>query len=144
MTRINVVPVESLNNQHLIAEYKEITRPFNKVISRIAKHGVDKALCNVNIPEKYVLGKGHESFFFNKLEWLWERRYDIYKECCIRGFNIDSDAFYNISDYFLDSIKNTPYWNNYSPTHEDIYVNMTRLVKNHSKNNVDIREELER
>ena len=67
MTRINIVPVATLTNSHLLAEYKEITRPFNKVLARIEKHGLNNALKGVNIPDRYVLGTGHESFFFDKL-----------------------------------------------------------------------------
>jgi hypothetical protein len=144
MTRINVVAVTELNNQHLMAEYKEITRPFNKVIARIEKYGLTKALDNVNIPDKYVLGKGHESFFFNKLSWLFSRYKEVYTACINRGFSVDWNKFEEIRNSILISLARTQYWNDYTPTYEDKYVNMTRLIKNHSKNNEDIREELVR
>ena len=55
MTRINVVPVEVLSDKHLIAEYKEITRPFKKVVNAVEK---GKTINDFNIQDKYVLGKG--------------------------------------------------------------------------------------
>lgn len=37
MTRINVVDVKTLHFKHLLAEYKEITRPLKKVRNRQKK-----------------------------------------------------------------------------------------------------------
>ena len=44
MTRINVVDVKTLHFKHLLAEYKEITRPFKKVRNR-QKKGADSGGC---------------------------------------------------------------------------------------------------
>lgn len=55
MTRINVVPMESLHRSHLLAEYKEITSPFGKVRKRIAKGQSPR---HVDIPGAYTLGTG--------------------------------------------------------------------------------------
>lgn len=129
MTRINVVPVEILTDKHLLAEYKEITRPFNKVITRIEKYGVDKALDSCVIPSQYTLGKGHESFFFNKLEWLHSRYCDLAQELVEREFKIDIDKFNNIAQEFSNKLRCTKYWNWYKPTPQDFYLNMARLVK---------------
>jgi len=60
MTRINCVPVKELSNLHLIAEYRELPR-----ISRLAKE--------TQAPTKYVLGKGHCKFFYDKGEYLRKR-----------------------------------------------------------------------
>lgn len=129
MTRINCVPVHTLTDKHCIAEYKEITRPFNKMITRIDKYGINKALTGVTISDKYILNKGHERFFFNKLEWLMSRYEDLYIELVGRGFNIDPDKFCSIYFNFVENLKNTPYWNNWTPTPEDMYLNMSRLCK---------------
>lgn len=133
MTRINVVPVECLTDKHLLAEYKEITRPFNKVIKRIEKGTMSK----VTIPNNYCLGKGHETFFFNKLRWLHDRYLDIYKELKYsRGFNINDTVFTNIYNDLENKLSDTGYWNNYEPTPEDMYLNMARLAKRSNLNNV--------
>lgn len=129
MTRINLVEPSQLTDKHLLAEYKEITRPFNKVIKRIEKYGVDKALDNVTIPEKYVLGAGHESFFFDKLCWLYFRYNDLFLELLERGFSIDREKYMGIVHHFHDTLAETPYWNVYKPTPEEFYLNMARLCK---------------
>ena len=129
MTRINCVSVTELTDKHLLAEYKEITRPFNKVISRIGKHGVTRALDDVVIPKSYVLGKGHESFFFNKLEWLFHRYQDLSEELLNRGFNINRTQYREIRRDFWEALSTTSYFNDWTPTPEDKYLNMARLVK---------------
>lgn len=129
MTRINVVPVYTLTDKHLLAEYKEITRPFNKVIDRIAKYGEKDALRGVEMPTQYVLGKGHESFFFDKLCWLFFRYNDLYEELLERNFNMDRDKYEEITRMLFTKLRNTPYWNSYQPTPEEMYLNFSRLVK---------------
>lgn len=56
MTRINLVDPVILSDKHLMAEYRELPRIFTAVTKLVDKnirpHDVD-------IPEKYVLGKGH-------------------------------------------------------------------------------------
>ena len=132
MTRINLVDVKHLTDKHLLAEYKEITRPFNKVINRINKFGFVKALDDVTISSSYVLGTGHESFFFDKLHWLWWRYFDLFEELNKRGFNIDEVKFKNIAVDLKRKLEKTKYWNDwneYKPTPEEIYLNMSRLCK---------------
>jgi len=125
MTRINVVPVETLTDKHLLAEYKEITRPFNKVIKRL-EAGTYK---DVVIPDKYCLGKGHETFFFDKLRWLWFRYVNLYGELVNRRFNIDHDKFDRIKEDMFINTMDTKAWGDYTPTPEDMYLNMARLAK---------------
>lgn len=128
MTRINLNPVHTLTQKHWAGEFKEITRPFNKVIKRIEKYGLHKALDNCDIPEQYTLGKGHESFFFNKLAWLFERYVELYHEGIARGVSLDYTKFREICVTFKRELQHTPYWNSYSPTPEEYYLNMARLV----------------
>lgn len=80
MTRINVVPVTELCDQHLLAEHRELTR----IPNAIAKGKYNLA----GQPLDYKLGEGHVRFFFNKLTFL-KRRYDaLHDECKKRGFNV--------------------------------------------------------
>jgi deoxyribonuclease (pyrimidine dimer) len=73
MTRINVVNPSELSRQHLVAEYREITRlpgNLNAWINRKSKPpSFDE------IPSEYKLGTGHVKFFFNKFKYL-EKRVD--------------------------------------------------------------------
>jgi deoxyribonuclease (pyrimidine dimer) len=133
MTRINCVPVETLSDKHLLAEYKEITRPFKKVVNRIRKHGVDHALDDCKIGDVYILNSGHEKFFFNKLQWLYYRYRSIASELVCRGFNIDEDKFESICVDITEKLQYSKYWRGWHPTPEDMYLNMTRLVKRSSE-----------
>jgi len=130
MTRINVVPVETLTDKHLLAEYKEITRPFNKVIKRLENGTYHSAV----IPTKYCLGKGHETFFFDKLRWLWFRYVNLYGELVNRRFNIDHDKFDRIKEDMFINTMDTTAWGDYTPTPEDMYLNMARLAR---RSNID-------
>ncbi len=78
MTRINLIPVEELSDQHLLAEYRELPRIVNAVINCKAK--------NNDIPRNYRLGQGHVRFFYNKIIFLFNRYSQIYDELKYRGF----------------------------------------------------------
>ncbi|AGN30264.1 DenV endonuclease V [Vibrio phage nt-1] len=125
MTRINCMPVETLSDKHLLAEYKEITRPFSKVEARIA----NDTMTNLKIPEHYVLGTGHETFFFDKLHYLYLRYQDLCEELIHRGVNIDMTKFNDICNWVVTTFEDTAYWNYWVPRPEDMYLNMARLVK---------------
>ena len=74
MTRINIVPASELYNQHLIAEYREITMvpaALNRTLK--SKNGLDKS----KIPKRYQLNKGHVYFFYDKGKYLDKRNKQI-------------------------------------------------------------------
>jgi len=82
MTRINTgFPVEELSTRHLLSEHREIKRVPN-CISR-GRYNLK------NIPLEFTLGKGHVSFFYNKMQYLKNRYNKIYNECIKRGFNVE-------------------------------------------------------
>ncbi len=132
MTRINVVPVETLTDKHLMAEYREMTRPFNKVIARIEKGTTG----SIKIPPRYCLNTGHETFFFDKLKWLWIRYGQVCDELIGRRFNINLRRFCDISNHFRMVLEHTEFWNDYQPTPEDMYLNMARMTKRSNLDNV--------
>lgn len=95
MTRINLVPVQELADQHLMAEYRELPRIFGAV----RKHAqAEKKVKDFNISNTYLLGKGHVTFFYNKLQFLANRHYDLVLECLRRGINISNTGINDISD----------------------------------------------
>lgn len=113
MTRINCgIPVEELTNRHLLAEAREIKRIPNSV---------SKGRCNLNnIPEQFTLGKGHVSFFYDKLLYLKNRYEKIYQECKNRGFKVSywGDAWNNVPKHLM---------NNYIPTEKDRQIIRKRI-----------------
>ena len=119
MTRINIIPVEELYDQHLIAEYREITMVPAALKRTLKSIG---GLNEKRIAKKYTLNKGHVYFFYNKGKYLNNRYKEIITEMKKRGFNPDIKRKFP-KDIF---IKNNLY-NNWSPTIEDYEIIRQRI-----------------
>jgi hypothetical protein len=114
MTRINIgIPVKQLTDKHLMAEHRELKRIPN-VVSR-GRYNLKTA------PKEFTLGKGHVSFFYDKLGYLKDRYIELYNECRERGFNVQS---------YLSSWDGVPshLMNNYHPTEKDIKIVSERIA----------------
>ncbi|MBN6710233.1 pyrimidine dimer DNA glycosylase/endonuclease V [Haemophilus haemoglobinophilus] len=112
MTRINLVPVEELCDQHLLAEHRELTRIPNAVAK--GKYHLRGQ------PFDYKLGEGHVRFFFDKLSFL-KKRYDLlHQECKQRGFNVQYIWPENLPD-------DISLWKDYEPTENALKINRTRI-----------------
>lgn len=125
MTRINTVPVQELTNQHLLAEYKEIVRPFSLVRNAQAK-GVNKYNLHskYNVPSEYTLGTGHVLFFYNKLSYLLKRYNALQQELIARGYNINPVADKDLSDGIRSE-----WFGDYEPTQSALAINRERIAK---------------
>ena len=77
MVRINLIDPNRLADQHLIAEYNEILM----LLGHVDKHPEIR-----NQPLNYKLGKGHITFFKDKLSYLKKRHQIIKKEMKNREF----------------------------------------------------------
>ena len=83
MTRINLINPEELTDQHLIAEYREITMvpaALKRTIN--SKSGLNPD----QIPKKFTLNKGHVKFFYDKGLYLNKRYHQLVEEMKKRGF----------------------------------------------------------
>lgn len=116
MTRINVVPVKELCDQHLLAEHREITRIPNGLMSGKLKFEYEDR------PMEYVLGEGHVKFFTNKLRYLFNRYQQLDDECIKRGFN----TTYIWPQHFFNHTT-LRYWDDYRPTRSALYQNRLRI-----------------
>lgn len=90
MTRVNLVPVEELYDQHLFAEWREL-----KMIPKsLARSLLSRGLAGVQkmVPAEYVLNKGHVSFFYDKGAYLRERYRVLGYELYLRGFDHNADS----------------------------------------------------
>lgn len=114
MTRINVVPVEELSDQWLIAEYRELPRVLKGNFSI------------KNASDKYILGKGHVK---------WARKYAIYtnsrmnkivEEMLYRGFKPKFSS--DLSMYISKDMEN-----DYNPDLNDLKINKTRLIERYNR-----------
>lgn len=115
MTRINLgIPPAQLTNKHLIAEHRELKRVPNAIAK--GKYNLK------NIPSQFTLGKGHVSFFYDKLGYLKDRYVDLYNECLLRGFNVQN---YEAS---WDGVPQE-LMNGYVPTVRDIEIIRERIAE---------------
>ena len=115
MTRINLgIPPAQLTNKHLIAEHRELKRVPNAVAK--GKYNLK------NVPSEFTLGKGHVSFFYDKLGYLKDRYVDLYNECLVRGFNVQN---YEAS---WDGVPQD-LMNGYIPTARDIEIIRERIAE---------------
>jgi len=77
MTRINCIDPALLLDEHLRAEYREISRLWNY---RVAGR---------DLPATYRLGTGHVLFFLDKGRWVTDRVVALATEMRARGFKAD-------------------------------------------------------
>lgn len=108
MTRINCIPVEKLLDQHLFAEYREITR-----ISKLAKK-----LYGKNAVPSYRMSTGHVKFFYNKGLFLLKRTQELYNELIKRNYNVQYKEYQTHPDGLN---------NDWTPTLKAQHINLERL-----------------
>ena len=117
MTRINIVPVEELTDQHLMAEYREIFMIGSALqISLKSKNWDPK-----RIPDKFTLNTGHVTFFYDKGQYLYKRYQQIQKELTKRNFNLDKSRLFKVTQF------PTEYYNDWEPTKEDQVIVWQRI-----------------
>lgn len=122
MTRINVVPVEELTDNFILAEYFELPRIFLNVHKLLSK---GKEVRDREIPDHYVLGKGHMIFFYHKLHYLYKRHRQLREEGTKRVLSLKVDPAAECIE--MISFRHTDYWGDYEPTPEAIQLNRDRL-----------------
>lgn len=124
MTRINLVQVTDLADQHLFAEWREI-----KMIVPAAIRSL-RATAPFNIYERispvYTLNAGHVTFFYNKLIFLKDRFDKLTDELHQRSFDITPFDFENEDYEFVWDRMHQIKW---QPTKKDIQVNIDRIAE---------------
>lgn len=118
MTRINLTLVSELADQHLMAEYRELPRVFSAVRKHVQN---GKRLKDFKISSTFILGTGHVTFFYDKLEFLRLRQIELINECLKRGFNIKETTVQDISDFPSEFL------NDYVPHAGSIALSQARL-----------------
>ena len=109
MTRINIVPVEELTDQHLMAEYREIFMIGSALQISLKSENWDPE----RIPDEFTLNTGHVMFFYDKGKYLYKRYKQIQKELTKRNFKLDSTRLFKVTQF------PTEYYNDWEPTKED-------------------------
>lgn len=104
MTRVNagIHPAELPNNL-LLAELREIKRIPNAVKKRSVPMKFDR------LPPTFVLGKGHVTFFYNKLGYLLQRYAALRAEALRRGLNVQdfSGAWHGVNPKLMNDWNET-------------------------------------
>jgi deoxyribonuclease (pyrimidine dimer) len=124
MTRINLVRVEDLADQHLFAEWREI----KMIPVKVRKIHNTKTLGEIigifeNLPEEYTMSTGHVKFFYDKMFFLHRRYLDLTKELHKREFKISHT---NAFEIFLSNMPELAR-GHYSPSKQEILINIGRI-----------------
>lgn len=121
--RINVVKPIYLADQHLVAEYNEIHMMTN-YINKSGNSAKGIVLCE--IPVNYTLNKGHAKFFYNKIAFLNRRKQALVDEMLNRNMTVNVPK---IDWSWLDKDSYNVLHNDWSPTIEDLKINLERIVQ---------------
>lgn len=120
MTRINLVPPEELTDQHLMREYQELPRIVGLVRKAINREGKPS---DFKIAPDYILGAGHVTFFYNKLEFLRKRQLLLIAELLVREYKIvhkEGLDLYDIPDEWKGD---------YIPTNNGLRLSRNRIIE---------------
>lgn len=109
MTRINIIPVEELTDQHLMAEYREMFMVGSALQKSLKSPNWDKN----RIPKELTLGTGHVMFFYDKGQYLYKRYSQIQKELTKRNYKLDKTRLFKVTQF------PTEYYNDWTPTDRD-------------------------
>jgi len=123
MTRINLVPVGELANQHLMAEFREIKMVPKSLARSLKTQSVE--MVAKKIPTRFTLNTGHVLFFYDKGMYLNERYTQLVAELVRRGFKINADAPFD-----PEGTMNAAPWNgDYKPTEEALTIIRQRIAE---------------
>lgn len=116
MTRINLIPVSELSDQHLLAEYRELPRVIKQEHIYIG-----------DSPDKYTLGKGHIKWAVTHGTFCMYRYYLICEEMKYRGFTVNYP--HEDLEKLADEKQIYMYSKPYTPTPEDIELSRNRIIE---------------
>lgn len=120
MARINsALKVEFIPDEFLLAEHNELI----KLTALLRTH---KGLWK--IPKEFTLGRGHLTFFIDKMEFAYERSILVNNELFARGYKLQDrwskrwlrKTWYGIPDYFAKG---------YTPTSKERNLEIDQLIK---------------
>ena len=119
MTRINIIPPEELQDQHLVAEYRELFMVGSSLVRSLRSPNWDPVK---KIPKKFTLNKGHVSFFYDKGLYLYNRYNELIDEMKRRGMNPDPERTFK-REQWPDDL-----FNDWQPSAEDQAITRERIA----------------
>ena len=123
MTRINLVPAEDLADQHLFAEWREIKMVPAALRRSMKTRTIDSILAG--IPKEYTLNKGHVTFFFDKMRFLYDRYCELTEELDHREYKLTYHDTHFIFDRDIPYVFRTRTW---EPNDDDKIINIDRIL----------------
>lgn len=123
MTRINLLPVEDLMDQHLFAEWREIKMVPAALRRSLRTRSIDDIIRG--IPLSYTLNKGHVTFFYNKMLFLYKRYMLLTTELVKRGYKL---AEHNADNIFFNNIPARFAQTEWKPACRDIEISRQRIL----------------
>ena len=123
MTRINLVHAADLADQHLFAEWREIKMVPAALRRSLKTRNIDDILAG--IPKRYTLNKGHVTFFFNKMLFLYDRYNELTEELDDRGYKL---TYHDPGFIFFRDINETFRQEEWEPSADEIAVNTERIL----------------
>jgi deoxyribonuclease (pyrimidine dimer) len=123
MTRVNLVYVQDLADQHLFAEWREI-KMVPAALRRSLKTRQAADILR-DIPRVYTLNEGHVTFFFDKMRFLAERYQLLTDELLARNYHISE---HDANEIFFEDIPAVFSQRDWQATPPEIEVNVARIV----------------
>lgn len=124
MTRVNLVNVEDLADQHLFAEWREI-KMVPASLRRSLKTRVENNVLS-DIPGSFTLGTGHVLFFYNKMKFLFKRYDRLTYELKNRDFDI---SVHNPTSIFFEDIPSIFTELDWEPRKDEIKISADRILE---------------
>ena len=118
MTRINVIPIYELSDQHLIAEYRELPRCIKQNISI------------KNASKKYCLGEGHMKWARCHITFLLTRYKEICDEMIYRNFKVNY-TYLELLKWTYNNVNHSLFCD-YIPDQIDTFINRQRLIQKYN------------
>ena len=124
--RINLVPVDLLTDQHLLAETLEVQLVVYHLLNSYKKLGMSNCL---PASEPFRLGTGHIIFFKDKCSYLKSRYIDLVNEVKSRFASTGSEQ--KEYKYYVDwsLLADEMFAKQWQPTAKDILVSIRRIVE---------------
>lgn len=124
MTRINLVDVKYLADQHLFAERREI-KMVPAALRRSLRTRKIKDILN-SVPQRYTLNTGHVTFFYPRMQFLTARYKLLTAELLSRNYAL-SDPSGDFTQYTagIPGEFNCTEW---TPDKHEIAINVERIL----------------
>lgn len=125
MTRVNLVPVAELADQHLFAEWRELKMVPRSLARSLASRPA--ALVLARVPTEFCLNTGHVMFFYDKAGFLRKRYQALTDELLDRGVAINPNHGLDLLGVW-DSV-NSDFHCDYAPTPMALRLSQERITQ---------------